>query len=102
MSAEPVSGTSGEADPKGASDAPGFQRDEYKEDSGTRRKISKPWRRRRDRWGKLLRGAVCEACGRKLWVNWTRARPCLWCDDAADRSHAEQKGNDERRPGTEL
>jgi hypothetical protein len=38
---------------------------------------------RRARWGKLKRTATCNVCGRKLWVNWTRARPCLYCDKAA-------------------
>lgn len=37
---------------------------------------------RRDRWGKLDALATCEMCGRRLNVNWTRARPCLWCDDS--------------------
>lgn len=41
---------------------------------------------RRDRWGKLDRLACCSVCGRLLWVNWTRARPCLFCDDSA-RTH---------------
>jgi len=95
MSADAVSGASGEADPQGASDAPAFQRDEYKEASSAPRKLNKPWRRRRDRWGKLARGAMCEACGRKLWVNWTRARPCLWCDGSAGAALAERVPNDE-------
>lgn len=102
MSADALFGASGEADPEGASADPAFQRDEYKEDLGTPRKIHKPWRRRRDRWGKLVRGAVCEACGRKLWVNWTRARPCLWCDESAVRSNTERKAKDGRTTGTEL
>lgn len=38
--------------------------------------------RRRDRWGKVQRDMVCLVCGRALWVNWTRARPCLFCDDS--------------------
>ena len=38
---------------------------------------------RRDRWGKIARIATCEVCGRRLFVNWTRARPCLFCDDSA-------------------
>lgn len=37
---------------------------------------------RRDRWGKLDREASCAVCGRCLWVNYTRARPCLFCDDS--------------------
>jgi hypothetical protein len=37
---------------------------------------------RRDRWGKLQRASVCTVCGRCLWSNWTRAAPCLWCDDS--------------------
>lgn len=40
-----------------------------------------PWQRRRDRWGKLPREASCPACGRRLWVNWARHYPCLWCDE---------------------
>jgi hypothetical protein len=96
MSADAVSGVSGEADPQGTNAAPAFQRDEYKEASGSRRKIVKPWRRRRDRWGKLVRSARCEACGRLLWVNWTRARPCLWCDDSAASLPPRREANDER------
>lgn len=38
---------------------------------------------RRDRWGKLNEFATCDVCGRRLCVNWTRARPCLFCDEAA-------------------
>lgn len=37
---------------------------------------------RRDRWGKLDRTLSCSTCGRFLWVNYTRARPCLFCDDS--------------------
>jgi len=35
---------------------------------------------RRDRWGKLNRILCCKVCGRRLNVNWVRARPCLFCD----------------------
>lgn len=45
----------------------------------------KPWQRRRERWGKLSREARCTACGRCLWVNWTRQRPCMWCDESAEK-----------------
>lgn len=53
---------------------------------------------RRDRWGKLNAIATCEACGRRLNVNWVRARPCLWCDDSVrvaravsrDRKHGQE------------
>lgn len=38
---------------------------------------------RRDRWGKVNRLTTCDVCGRRLFVNWTRARPCLFCDEAA-------------------
>lgn len=38
---------------------------------------------RRDRWGKLDRLVCCAVCGRRLNINWTRARPCFWCDDSA-------------------
>jgi hypothetical protein len=43
---------------------------------------------RRDRWGRLGSGVACIVCGRVLWVNWTRARPCLWCDDSAEAAEA--------------
>ena len=43
---------------------------------------------RRDRWGKLDRLACCAVCGRRLWVNYTRARPCLFCDDSAQAARA--------------
>lgn len=81
MSAEPSCGTSGEAYPKGTSAAPGGQRDEQRGVRGTKRTLTKPWRWRRDRWGKLNRLDVCHVCGRRLWVNWVRAAPCLWCDE---------------------
>lgn len=88
MSAEARFGASGEADPEGASADPAFQRDEQRRTPSKPRQLNKPWRRRRDRWGKLKRPASCEMCGRCLWVNWTRARPCLWCDQYADESKA--------------
>lgn len=42
--------------------------------------------RRRDRWGKLDRESSCSVCGRCLWVNYTRARPCLFCDESASEA----------------
>ena len=88
MSAEPRGGTNDGSGADGKSDAPGFQRDEQRRTPAQRRTVNKTWRRRRDRWGKFKRIAVCDACGRRLWVNWTRSRPCLWCDDYADESKA--------------
>ena len=96
MSAEALFGASGEADPQGASADPAFQRDEYKEAPCQPRKLDVPWRRRRDRWGKVKRDAACPVCGRLLWVNWTRARPCLFCDEAETRSRMERTPNDGR------
>lgn len=43
---------------------------------------------RRDRWGKLDAIVTCDFCGRRLNVNWTRARPCLFCDDSARAARA--------------
>lgn len=53
---------------------------------------------RRDRWGKLDRLACCAVCGRRLWVNWVRARPCLFCDDSARVARAVSR---DRKQGQE-
>ncbi len=68
---------------KGANDALAGQRGEQGGSVGAVSKASRTSFRRRDRWGKLDRLATCDVCGRRLWVNWTRALPCLFCDDAA-------------------
>lgn len=54
---------------------------------------------RRDRWGKVDRLACCAACGRRLFVNWTRARPCLFCDDSARASGAVSREAKQGRKG---
>lgn len=101
MSADALSGTSGEADPEGTSDAPAFQRDEQRRTPAEPRRLKVPWRRRRDRWGHLTRLATCAVCGRRLWVNWVRAAPCLWCDDSAESQQVKGKDHDERSTGSE-
>jgi hypothetical protein len=68
---------------KGAKDAPAFQRGDVGGTAGPGPEVSQGQFVRRDRWGKLTRIDTCAVCGRRLWVNWTRARPCLFCDDAA-------------------
>lgn len=70
----------------GANDAPAFQRGEQGGPCGPGSAASRQAFRRRDRWGKLERIATCAVCGRRLWVNWTRARPCLFCDDSASEA----------------
>jgi hypothetical protein len=70
----------------GANDALAFQRDEQGGPSAPVSAASRHSFRRRDRWGKLDRLATCDVCGRRLWVNWTRALPCLFCDDSASEA----------------
>lgn len=85
MSAEVISGMSGEADPKGTNAALAFQRDEYKEAHKPTRTLNVPWRERRARYGKLNSMITCSVCGRRLCVNWVRSYPCLWCDETVAR-----------------
>lgn len=96
MSAEASFNLSGEADPEGAKVDPAFQRDEHKEAPATRRVLSKPWKRRRERWGKLDRKAMCPVCRRLLLVNWTRSYPCLFCDRSVDEMRSEKERDRER------
>lgn len=70
----------------GANDALAFQRGGQGGSVPPVSAASRTTFRRRDRWGKLERIATCEVCGRRLWVNWTRLRPCLFCDDAAEEA----------------
>jgi hypothetical protein len=83
VSAEARCIVSSEANPEGTNDAPAFQRGAQGGPLPPVSAASRQSFRRRDRWGKLERIDTCAVCGRRLWVNWTRARPCLFCDDAA-------------------
>lgn len=71
---------------EGANEAPAFQREEPKAPLLPVPEASPYSFRRRDRWGKLDAIVTCEVCGRRLCVNWTRARPCLFCDDSASEA----------------
>jgi hypothetical protein len=55
--------------------------------------------RRRDRWGKVHQEMMCHVCGRALWVNWTRARPCLFCDDSVRAARAVSRDMNDGRGG---